>query len=134
MAVIVLGVVMVGCGEEQQRPEPLQRPGTVVLAGEEATDRGTAAVEEGAEVPLAAGDYHFEPTVLTGPPGGEIDLVVRSVGQVVHNITLPEQQIDADIAPGDSVEIPMTFPRTGTAVFFCSYHRGRGMLGALVAA
>jgi plastocyanin len=134
VAVAALGFLAVGCGDEAERPEPPQRPGTVVLGGEEATDRGTAVVEEGADVALAAGDYYFEPTVLTGPPGADIDLVIRSAGRVTHNISLPEQQVDEDIAPGGSTEIRMTVPRTGSAVFFCSYHRGRGMLGALVAA
>ncbi len=31
------------------------------------------------------------------------------------------------------MEIELAFPDTGTSVFFCRYHRSRGMLGALVA-
>jgi plastocyanin len=36
------------------------------------------------------------------------------------------------VAAGETVEVQLSFPESGTLVFVCKYHQDRGMAGALV--
>jgi uncharacterized cupredoxin-like copper-binding protein len=128
-----LVVLVPACGDEAAPPPPPQRPGTVVVGGEPANDHGTEQVSEDADLEIEAGDLFFAPTVLLGAPELALPARVRAAGQERHTITAPELGIDEEIEPGESVEIELTFPESGTTVFFCRYHRAQGMLGVLVA-
>ena len=78
-------------------------------------------------------DRHYEPNVLSGPPGLRVTLMVRNEGTQLHNFSLPAQTIAQDVPPGSIVAVPVEMPSSGDAVFFCRFHRDAGMLGALVA-
>ncbi|HEX2030958.1 MAG TPA: cupredoxin domain-containing protein [Actinomycetota bacterium] len=115
-------------------PAPARQPaGTVAVDGEVANDRGSLHVGPGGEVVVEAGDYFFAPTVLTGAVGLDRDVEVRNVGSVRHNISIPGLRIDEDLEPGAATTLVVAFPESGSTVFFCRFHRARGMLGALVA-
>ena len=114
-------------------PRP-QAPNTIQIDGEEATDRGTFGVTGPDQVPVDAGSFFFSPTLITGPPGTEIQLDFTTGGDQTHNFSLPDQAIDQDLTPGSAVGVTATFPDMGTLVFFCKYHREQGMLGGLTAA
>lgn len=139
---VAVALVAVSCGEGDGKPRG-QAPNTVVLEGQVANDHGSVSIEPEEELTLEMGDFYFEPTVLIGPPGGPRDvaavdgiqvfLSVRSAGQSEHNLTIPDQEVDLDIAPGEEMQALVTFPDSGTVVFTCKYHRDRGMVGALVA-
>jgi hypothetical protein len=140
---VALALVTTGCAGDEKEPSG-QAPNTVVLEGQVANDRGSATIgpDEGPQV--TAGDFYFEPTVVIGPPGEledlaavdgiQVYLAVTSASQNPHNVSIPDQDIDVDVPPGDDVRIIVTFPDSGTLVYTCKYHRGRGMAGALVAA
>ena len=86
------------------------------------------------QVAVDAGSFFFSPTLITGPPGTEIEMdFTTGADPTTHNVSLPEQSIDQDLAPDSVVGITVTFPQMGTVVFFCKYHRERGMLGGLTA-
>ena len=130
-AALVLAASACGGGDE---PPPARQPaGTVALNGEVANDRGSLDVGSGGEVVIEAGDHYFEPTVLTGPAALDRQVQVRNVGAVPHNISFPDLGIDQDLEPGAEATLALTFPESGSTVFFCRFHRGQGMLGALVA-
>jgi plastocyanin len=138
----VLALTVAGCGREQE-PPPTQRPGTIVFDGVTANDRGSGEIA-GESVSVEAGDFYFAPTVIVAPrssagdisrlPGRQVDLEVTAGGAGPHNVRIPEQEIDVDVAAGETVRVLMTLPETGTLVFWCKYHRDRGMAGAFVAA
>jgi hypothetical protein len=140
---MALAMLAASCGEESERP-PGQAPNTVVLEGQVANDHGSVSIEPEGELTLEMGDFYFEPTVLIGPPGGPRDVasvegtqvfvIVRSAGRAEHNLTIPDQELDLDVAPGEEMRAVVTFPDSGTVVFACKYHEDRGMAGALVAA
>jgi hypothetical protein len=139
LTVALLGI---GCAGDED-PPPGQAPNTVVLEGQVANDRGSVTIGPEQEPQVTAGDFYFEPTVVIGPPGGPEDLaavdgiqvylVVTSASRDSHNVSIPDQEIDVDVPPGGDVRIIVTFPDSGTLVYACKYHRGRGMAGALVA-
>lgn len=115
---------------------PTSAPGTKVAtcpasAGPTGTfnDKGGEVVA-GAEFKIEAGDSYFGPTCALGVPKGPVSVTFTNTGQQLHNVSIPEQGIDSDIAPGDSVTIRVTVGATPVA-YFCKYHRTSGMVGAL---
>jgi plastocyanin len=105
--------------------------GTVTIGDQEANDHGSEDVSGKTEVELEADDFYFEPTVLTGEAGQEVTLTVANEGDSPHNFSITDQDIDENLDPGDEVEVSVTFPDSGTLVFFCAFHQNNGMLGGL---
>ncbi len=135
MPVVLVAVLGAGCAQE---PEPADRaaPGpqrvrTIVIEGETANDGGTTSVSGSAEI--VAKDFAFSPTLLIGPAEQAIVIDLTVQGDGVHTFTLPEQGIDEELAAGSSTRVSAAFPDMGTLVFYCRYHRDRGMLGGLTA-
>jgi len=87
----------------------------------------------GSQLSLEASDFFFSPTCVTGLHSGTITLTVHNGGVVLHNVSIPELHIDQDMSPGQTITVQV---KMGSAplVFFCKYHRGSGMLGALIPA
>ena len=110
--------------------------GTTTIAGEKANDHGTKTVS-GSSFELEAdndgSDYYFDPTILKGTPGQKVKLEIKNEGDTKHNFTIEDQKIDADIDPGKTVEVTVTFPQSGQVEFHCEYHENLGMRGALEA-
>ena len=135
LASVFLGAA---CSEPPERsltaaPTP-QRAGTIVIEGETANDAGTYSVGGSETLEMSARDFAFSPTLVLGPPDLAIEIDLVAEGEGTHSFTLPEEGIDQDVAGGETVRISATFPDTGTFVFFCKYHRERGMVGGLTAA
>jgi plastocyanin len=93
---------------------------------------GTVAAS-GSQVSIEAGDFFFSPTCVTGVHSGAITLTVHNGGVTLHNVSIPSLHIDMDMTSGQTITVQV---RMGSAplVFFCKYHRGSGMLGALLPA
>jgi plastocyanin len=93
-------------------------------------DHGVATAG-GRTIALEAGDSYFEPTCETGVPLGEVEVQVKNTGRLLHNISFEDPAIDQDVAPGETVTVTV---RMGTEPrqFSCKYHRGAGMVGALL--
>jgi plastocyanin len=56
---------------------------------------------------------------------------LENEGDAEHNFSLSDQGIDQDVEAGEEAEVNLTFPDSGTLVFFCKYHQDMGMRGAL---
>jgi plastocyanin len=76
-------------------------------------------------------DDMFVPSVLDGTPGQTVTLKLTNMGTQQHNFMLPSQKADADVAPGKSATVKVTFPASGKLGFFCEYHKSLGMTGSL---
>jgi len=122
--VVSVGLVAAACGGSEEG-------GTVSLEGESANDHGTQDVSEDTELELELDDFYFAPTVLTGTAGQELALELTNEGGEEHNFSLTDQTIDQDVEPDGTAQVTVTFPESGTLVFFCKYHDGQGMRGAL---
>ena len=133
IAVVLLGS---GCGGSDGGGSEAEAGSTITLEGTPANDHGTKQVGSTAKVEL--GDYYFEPTILVGSPGAEVTLELVNNGELEHNINADIPQVgaavplDQDVRSGGGKEtVKFTFPESGQLVFFCKYHEGDGMVGAL---
>jgi plastocyanin len=105
--------------------------GQITIGGDTANDHGTKDATGMSELPVELDDFYFEPTVITGDPGQSIKLELENEGQALHNFTLTDQQIDQDVAAGQSSNVTVTIPQSGEVQFFCKYHKSLGMVGGL---
>jgi len=91
---------------------------------------GTVAAS-GSQLSIEAGDFFFSPTCVTGVPRGAITLTVHNGGVTLHNLSIPSLRIDMDMTSGQTITVNVLMGKA-PLVFFCKYHRGSGMLGALL--
>ena len=108
--------------------------GKITIGSDSANDHGTKAVSGGTfelEADNDGGEFYFNPTILTGKAGQKVKLEVKNEGDTKHNFTIEDQKINADIDPGKTADVTVTFPKSGVVEFFCEYHRSRGMAGEL---
>lgn len=98
--------------------------------GPGAKDHG-AVPAAGAQLSIQAEDVFFAPTCETGVRAGTVTLIVHNSGQALHNVSIPDQNIDQDVAKGATITVTVTVGATPVA-FFCKYHRAAGMVGALL--
>ena len=145
LLVVMLVGAMVACGgddepadnadnapaAEQEQEGQEEAEGTLTIDGQEANSHGEEDVTGASEVELEADDFYFEPTLLAGEAGQEVTITIENEGESPHNFSITDQDIDEDIEPGDDVEVTVTFPDSGTLVYFCAFHQGNGMLGGL---
>jgi plastocyanin len=105
--------------------------GSKEIGGEEATYHGTSDVSGESELQLELDDFYFGPTVLEGAAGQTLTLTLHNEGDAPHTFTI-DGAVDEELEPGaEGVTADVTYPDTGALVFYCRFHRGQGMLGAL---
>jgi plastocyanin len=105
--------------------------GTITLNGQTANDHGTKDVSGGGSEEVEVDSFYFNPTVFTAHAGDKLKLELSNESDTVHNFSLPDENIDQDIQPGQATTVTVRFPNSGTAVFFCKFHESQGMVGAL---
>jgi plastocyanin len=109
--------------------------GTITIAGQKANDKGTKDVSGASSSELELNNegnvYYFEPTILKGTAGQKMTLELSNEGTALHNFSVTDQNVDQDVPSGQKAEVTVTFPQSGTLVFFCKYHQTLGMVGAL---
>jgi plastocyanin len=135
MAVVL---VMAACGGDDEPTggasnggAEKEEGGTIQIDGQSANNHGEADVSGESETDLEADDFYFEPTVLTGEAGQTITIHIENEGDATHNFSITDQDVDEDIDAGDEADVDVTFPDSGTVVWFCKFHQGQGMVGGL---
>ena len=123
--VIALMLVAASCGGDEEGG------GTTTVGGQKANDHGSEDVSGKSELDLELDDFYFSPTVLRGSAGERLTLHLENEGSTEHNLTVTDQGIDQDVESDGKADVTVTFPDSGTLVFFCKYHQNMGMRGAL---
>jgi plastocyanin len=96
-------------------------------------NHGTKDATGQAELDLEADTYYFAPTFLRGVPGQRLTLEVENDSETIHNLSIPEQQVDQNILPKGTVKVEVTIPPAGAVRFFRKFHAPLGMNGELLA-
>jgi plastocyanin len=92
--------------------------------------KGTATAT-GNTIELDQRDYSYTPTFVKIPAGASaITVTVKNMGSNQHTFTVPAEQIDKVLNPGDSVTVTVTIPSSGAIAFYCRFHKSLGMQGA----
>lgn len=93
-------------------------------------DRGTEPAP-GSEFTVEAGDFFFDPTCATEVPEGTVTITFPNTGDALHNVSVPEQDVDVDLAVGKTITVEIAVGAEAVP-YFCKYHRTAGMKGSLV--
>ena len=139
--VIVAGCLLVlaaaGCGSSSSSSSGTTTEesggggGQKTIAGVQANDHGTKAVEDSGKTEVELDDFYFKPTVLEGKPGQKVTLELKNEGETEHTFTIDSQNVDQDLGPGEEAEVDVTIPKSGVVSFYCKFHKSSGMAGAL---
>lgn len=101
----------------------------VKLSGK-VNNKGTATAT-GGMVEIDQSDFAFSPTFVKIPSGTtSLTVTVKNMGTTMHTFTVPSQNIDKVLSPGDSVTVTVNVPGKGAIAFFCRFHKALGMQGA----
>ena len=131
-SVLAAALLTAACGSTTaSTSSPGAGSGKITVNGEAANDHGTKDVSGGGSQSVEVDSFYFNPTVFTAHAGDKLALTLSNESQTAHTFTITEQNIDKDLAVGANVTVTVTFPSSGTVLFFCRFHRSQGMLGGL---
>ena len=55
---------------------------------------------------------------------------MNNEGDSTHTFTIDGLGVDQELKPGESADIDVTLPASGTVAYYCRFHKGQGMQGA----
>lgn len=97
--------------------------------------RGVAPdVVDGAdEVGIEATEMAFDPASFEVTAGVPVNLTVTNVGQVFHDLTFDELDLQVEVASGETATVGLEVDEPGAYEFYCSVpgHASAGMRGTL---
>ena len=102
---------------------PVQLPGTVNAHGTTNASGGHVSIE--------MDDFYFTPTYVKAPAGSTLTVDLNNAGSASHTFTINDQSINVVLPAGASKTVDVTVPSSGSVRFYCSYHVGQGMQGAI---
>jgi plastocyanin len=83
---------------------------------------------------VSANNFFFSPNQISGTAGQKVTFHITNAGDTTHNFSITAQNVSENIDAGQSVDVDVTFPSSGTVGFFCSFHQSLGMTGELTVA
>jgi predicted lipoprotein with Yx(FWY)xxD motif/plastocyanin len=125
-AVAAAAMLLVACGGGGDNNK------TVQLGPLSANDHGTKDATNATTLSVEVDSFYFEPSFIHGSAGQKLKLTLENESNTLHNFSLTSQSIEKDVPPKGNVEVDVTFPQSGAALFFCKYHTGSGMNGELL--
>jgi plastocyanin len=102
----------------------------VALSGN-VNDEGTEDATGSSELELEADDFYFGPTYVKASPGSTLSVTIENEGDDPHTFTIDDQDIDVELESGATADAEVTVPDDGVVNFYCRFHRGQGMQGAV---
>jgi plastocyanin len=133
---LVLGIVAMlvraACGGDDDSSSSASGSGNKPQLSGTVNDKGTKTVS-GSSLELEADDFYFKPTFVDAKPGTKLSIEIENEGKNTHTFTIDSANVDQEIAPGKKAEVSVTVPASGNLNFYCRFHRGSGMQGAIVA-
>ena len=128
LASTLLASVACGGGQTSDQTSPAPHCAAATGLSAPVNDKGTAALASTGTV--IVDDEYFSPTYLTGASGTVI-LTLHNRGRLLHNFSVPEQNIDVDIPSGATVTVKVAVAEK-TVGCFCKYHRDAGQKCAVL--
>jgi plastocyanin len=132
-------LALVGCGKDggsSTGPEASNGATTpaasapVALSGT-VNDHGTKDLAGKDELELEQDDFYFGPTYIKAAPGAQVKVKLANEGSTAHTFTIDALHVDQTLKAGEHRDVTVTLPATGAVAFYCRFHKGQGMQGAI---
>ena len=101
--------------------------------GSKTTTASNSSDDKSASNEVEMYDDYFKPKSITGKPGQTVKVELKNEGQNEHNFKIDGQKADADVSTGKTATVSVVIPKSGSVQFYCEYHKGLGMVGAVKA-
>jgi uncharacterized cupredoxin-like copper-binding protein len=131
------GLAIAGCGDDDDSATPAATTGA---SDTTTTDTTTTEAQGGgggaSTIELSETDFKLNPSDPT-VQAGEVTVKATNDGQVPHNIEVEgpsgEQELESDLAPGDSGTLTVDLSKPGTYEWYCPVdnHKDMGMEGEI---
>jgi plastocyanin len=92
-------------------------------------NHGTKAAKD--ELEVEADDFYFGPTFIKAKANQAFTVEIHNEGKATHTFTISALGVDETLEPGAKRTVKLTAPASGSAQFFCRFHVGQGMQGAV---
>jgi uncharacterized cupredoxin-like copper-binding protein len=129
-----LALAACGGGDDSSSSTAAESTSSTTAAG----NTGQAPATGGGEtVKVGETEYQLSPSTVNVKPG-EVTFDVSNDGQVTHNLEVEgptgDQEIEGDLAPGDSGTLTVDLSKPGTYEMYCPVdsHKDQGMTGEVV--
>jgi plastocyanin len=104
----------------------------LAACGSSSSDGGGGGGGGGGGLTLSIKDFAFHPKTLSAPGGQQSTVTITNEDGVTHSFTLDDGGVSRDVPAGQTVQVTVPFPASGTAGFHCKFHAS--MIGTLRAA
>ena len=128
--VVVLVVLGAACGDDDDDSTSTGAEAPVTLSGK-VNDKGQKDLGSDGELELEADDFYFKPTFVKAEPGKKLEVKIENEGDNTHTFTIDSANVDVEIKSGDDGSAEVTVPDSGALRFYCRFHSGQGMQGAI---
>ena len=126
LVLATITLVAAGCGGSDNSGKGGSTP--VSLAGK-TNNHGTKSAKDGESLEVEADDFYFNPTFVKAPANAKVKIELKNEGTVPHTFTSDALHVDEQLNPGETKDIDITVPASGTAEYHCKFHQGQGMQG-----
>ena len=138
-AASTLVFVLAACGDDggsdsaDEEGDSTSTEAPVTLDGA-LNNEGEVDIGDDTTVDIDAVDNAFGPTFVKAGSGAEVQVTIDNAGQTTHTFTIDDQDVDVEVASGDTAEATVTLPDGEALRFYCTIHESQGMQGAFYSA
>lgn len=106
-------------------------PAVLALAGCGATGSAPAAGgSPGVQIQMDAQNTQFSPATISVKAGDTVKVTITNKDAFTHNFSITELSVSQDVDMAATKSVTFT-ASSANLVFFCKYHKAKGMVGAL---
>jgi len=140
VAVMILTLGLAACGSDDssnssdttaKADTDSGTAGAPVQLSGKVTDKGTKDATGASKLEVEADDFYFKPTFIKATPGQKLTLELKNEGSATHTFTSTELSVDKELKPDETATVEITVPSADAVAFFCRFHQGSGMQGAV---
>lgn len=141
VAALVLVLGLAACGNDEDGGDGGSGAPATSVAGPAAeapvelsgkvNNEGTEDATGKTELEVEADDFYFKSTFIKVTSGQKLTLSLRNEGQAPHTFTSTELGVDQELEVGNTASVEITVPDSEAVLFFCRFHQGGGMQGAV---
>lgn len=107
--VVAVGLVLAACSSKSS-------------AGGGGAGSSPAGGGGGSSQTLTIQNFAFNPDTLTAGAGQQVTIAVTNKDSTTHSFTLDDGSVTQDVPPGQTVDVTVTWPSSGSVGFHCRFH------------